>query len=265
MQEKEIERWITVNGKHIPIRKGQSVEEALKEKQIAQNEKEAQQKNAEKQETKYKDDLDYDTFVEKNLESLKAKYKADRNFEPKDEWRRFRLEQEKKDLHEVDIEDAIKTMRENIPSRIHEGWFRAANSDYKPILTDYVLANPGTLNAAMNMAYYNYRYNFERYSEYEGKWIPHEGVDQSKKLSFKAWLNTPQTMYRGHRGQQTVKSDIFSSYTPDKKMAEKFMGYDGKGKLETISIKPIETLGSYQTTAEAEYLIPMSILRKMGK
>ena len=35
MQEREIERWITVNGKHIPIRKGQTVDEALKEKQIA--------------------------------------------------------------------------------------------------------------------------------------------------------------------------------------------------------------------------------------
>ena len=75
----------------------------------------------------------------------------------------------------------------------------------------------------------------------------------------------PQTLYRGHRGQQTVKSDLFSAYTPDRKMAEKFMSSDGKGKLETIQIKPIDTWGSYRTTAEEEYFVPASEIKKRIK
>ena len=254
--------WVTTkDGRHINT----EWFEDSKDRQIAQNEAEAKEKNSEEEKPKYKDDLDYDKFVEKNLEDLKAQFRKDRDFEPKDEWRRYRWEQEKKDLHEVDIEKALTTMRDSIPNRIHEGWFRAANSDYKPILVDYVLTNPGTLNAALNIAYHNYRYQFERYSEYQGKWVPYEGVDQSQKLSFKEWLRTPQKLFRGHIGQKTVKSDIFSAYTPDRKIAEKFMGYEGKGKLEELSVRPIDTLGSYQTNAETEYLVPSSVLRKLGK
>ena len=99
-----------------------------------------------------------------------------------------------------------------------------------------MLQNPGTLNAALNVAYYNYRYQFERYSEMYGKWIPYDDVDQSKKLSFKDWLNTPQTMYRGDYNQKSVKSDIFSAFTPDKRMAEKFYNESAGGKMTEIQI-----------------------------
>lgn len=43
----DIERWITVNGQHIPIRSGQSVDDAIKERQIGHSAKEAKEKNAE--------------------------------------------------------------------------------------------------------------------------------------------------------------------------------------------------------------------------
>ena len=42
----EIERWITINGQHIPIMHGQSVGDAIKERQIAQNKAQADEKNA---------------------------------------------------------------------------------------------------------------------------------------------------------------------------------------------------------------------------
>ena len=258
MQEREIERWITVNGKHIPIRKGQSVEEALKEKQIAKNEVEATQKNG------YKDALDYDEFIDKNLPALKEVYKQEGEEGIKQRWYDLRMSKEKEDLHEIPIEESVKKIRE-IPDRIHSGWFRSANSDYKPHIVANIMGNPGMLNAALNMAYYNYRYQFERFSELNQKWIPYEGVDQSKKLSFKEWLTTPQTLYRGHTGQKKVDSDLFDAYTPDRKIAEKFVGYEGKGKIETIQIRPIDTWGSYQTTAEQEFLVPASEIKKRTK
>ena len=175
------------------------------------------------------------------------------------------LENVKKDLHEVDIEDAIATVRENIRPSALSGWFREANSDFKPEI-EKAMENPKVINAGLNIAYHNYRYAFERYSEIYGKWVPHfddeDGSRQAQKLSFKEWLNTPQTMYRGTHGQKDTESDVFKSYTPDKKMAEKFLNEGAGGKLESIQIKPIDTYGSYQTTAEQEFLVPIKALRK---
>lgn len=44
-QEREIERWVTVKGARVPIYSGQSVDDAIKERQIAQNKKQADEKN----------------------------------------------------------------------------------------------------------------------------------------------------------------------------------------------------------------------------
>jgi hypothetical protein len=44
-EEREIERWITANGARIPIYKGQSIDEAIKERQIEENKKIADKKN----------------------------------------------------------------------------------------------------------------------------------------------------------------------------------------------------------------------------
>lgn len=60
MQEREIERWITVNGKHIPIYKGESVDEQRKRKQIEQNEQSAKTLNrlsSDADESKLRDEL----------------------------------------------------------------------------------------------------------------------------------------------------------------------------------------------------------------
>ena len=264
MSEREIERWITVHGVHVPIYKGETEEEVTKRVESMHGEKKEEK-------PKYKDNLDPDEFIHDNLKQLKAihdqahKEGRDGMRAVEDEWRDFRTQEELKHIHEMDIEDAIKTVRASIPPNVHEGWFRSADSEYKPRLVNNILSNPGTLNAGFAIGYYNYRYQFERFSEIEQKWILHEGVDQSKKLSFKDWLITPQTMYRGTHGQSTYDKDVFSAYTPNKRTAEKFLNESAGGKLETIQIRPIDTWGSYQTTTEEEYLVPAKYLRSMKK
>lgn len=256
MADREPYKWITVKGKHIPVYKNEYGDDVFGNGQD------------EEPIPNYEDSLDPDEFVKKNLKQLKELYnkahKEGKDFDTDDEWRRFRTKQELKDIHEIPIEDALSKIRESIPSNVHSGWFRSANSEYKPRLTDSVLANPGTLNAGLNVAYYNYRYQFEWYSEYEQKWKPLEGKDQSKKLSFQQWLNTPQVLYRGDYGQKAIGADVFSAYTPDRRIAEKFLNTSEGGKISEIKIKPIETWGSYQTTAEQEFLVPKHKLKKGG-
>lgn len=289
-ENREIKQWITVNGKHIPIREGESKEDAInhalnnsdsdkKDKQINANKEEANRRNQQEKEkdtekkeasresdnTEYKDSNSYDGFVKANLKELKSIYKAEGEEGVRERWYNMRLKNEKNNLHEESVEVAISQIRDAIPDNVHTGWFRNANSEYKPKLVNCIMGNKGTLNAGFNIGYYNYRHNFERFSEVYQKWVPLEGVDQSKKLSFEDWLNTPQTMWRGTYGQKAVDSDLFQSYTPDKEIAKKFLNESAGGTLESIQIRPIDTWGSYQTTAEQEFLIPISELKKRGK
>ena len=271
MAGKEPKAWITVNGVHVPIFEGQSKEEAVKahlakrvrnddsgkERQIAQSKQEAEKKTADEP-VQLKDNTDYDQFIRDNIKVLRTSHKS--MDEIKQDWYELRHNAEIKNLKEEDIETSITNITDHVRASALTGWFRSANSDYKPEIASSVLGNPGTLNSALNIAYNNYRWQFERYSELYGKWIPHDGVDQSKKLSFKDWLITPQTMYRGTHGQKTVASDIFSSYTPDKSMASRF-----GTEIDTIQIRPIDTYGSYQTTGEQEFLVPARWLSKRQK
>ena len=215
MANREPYKWITVKGKHIPVYKDEHGDDVFG---LGQDEEPMPD---------YEDSLDPEEFLKKNLPKLKELYlkahAVGNDFDTDEEWRKFRTKQELKDVHEMPIEDALSVVRESIPPNVHEGWFRSANSEYKPRLVAGILANPGTLNAGLNIAYYNYRYQFEWYSDIKQQWIPHEGVDQSKKLSFQQWLKTPQTLFRGDYGQSAIESDVFSAYTPDKRIAEKFL------------------------------------------
>lgn len=157
----------------------------------------------------------------------------------RDLWLAKRAETEKKDLHEISKEDAINTIRAAIPDNARDGWFRQANSDYKPTVAEGLLSTKGGLNAAYNIAYNNYK------------------AETKNPLPFKKWLTTPQTMYRGDRGQQAVQSDLFTSYTPSKKVAQSF-----GSNITTKKIRPIDTWGSAQTTGEQEFLIPTPKTKK---
>lgn len=143
------------------------------------------------------------------------------------------------DAHEVPKEDAINTIRENIGQNTLDGWFVNADSGYKQKLETAILNNKEVRNAGLNIAYQNYK-------------------DQTGSgASFDEFVNTELTMFRGDRGQKAVKDDVFMSFTTDKNVASGF-----GGNITEIKIKPINTLGSYQTTGESEYLIPTNKIRR---
>ena len=211
------------------------------------------------------DNLDFKAWIKENLNNPEFKeFGKNNGMEAvKELWREKRIQAELKNIHEVSIEDAVEQVRDNVSASTMSGWFRSANSEYKPKLVDSILANPGTLNAGLNIAYNNYK---------------NDMGDQGKTpLSFNKWLTTPQEVYRGTRGQKTIVSDVFTSYTPDKKVAAGFTLSDSggghnlvkpdfsnidKSKISTVKIRPIDTLGSYQTTGELEILIPSRKLKR---
>ena len=138
------------------------------------------------------------------------------------------------DTKELSVDEAIGIIKDNIGQNVLDGWFVNADSDYKTKLETLILGNKALRNAGLNIAYNNYK-------EMTG--------DHS--LSFSEFLNKGIKMWRGEHGQQTTSSDVFKSFTPDKSVAESF-----GSNLTEITVKPINTLGSYQTTAESEYLVP---------
>lgn len=173
----------------------------------------------------------------------------------KELWYQKRASEELKKIHEIPVEEAVNTIQSNIEASTMTGWFRAGDSDYKPRLVDQIMQNPGTLNAGLNVAYQNYKNNMQ--------------ANGKTPQSFNKWVNTPQTFYRGERGQKNVKSDIFKAYTPNKEIAARFTVSDSgsashvtvnsanRKLIKKIKVKPIDTWGSYQTTGEQEYLIPI--------
>ena len=190
---------------------------------------------------RYEDATDYNVFMRTNLQKLKSEI-IDNGGDMSDvkaAWYDTRFDSERKSINEISVEDAISVVRTNISDSIRSGWFVNADSNYKPKLIEAILSNSGTLNAGFTIAYNNYV------------------ASTANPMPFNKWLVTPQTMYRGSRGQATVASDIFTSYTPNKSVAESF-----GSSIQTIKIRPIDTLGSYQTTGEQEFLVPVWRRRK---
>ena len=178
-----------------------------------------------------------------------------------DLWREKRTQEELKNIHEMSIDDAVDMVSDNVSASARSGWFRQGNSDYKPRLVNEILSNPGTLNAGLNIAYSNYKNDMS--------------IKGEKPMPFNKWLNTPQDIYRGTTGQGTVKSDIFTAFTPDITVAARFTKSNtgqaivnkdlsdvDMSKITKIKMKPIDTWGSYQTTGEYEWLIPSKKVRR---
>ena len=136
------------------------------------------------------------------------------------------------DIKEVSLEDAVKTVKEGLPESQREGWFTKYDSGYKPQIEEQILNDKSLRNAGLNLAYHNYK-------------------GTNKNISFEEFLNTPITMYRGTQGKTLIDDDVFVSFTPDRKVAERF-----GGEIQEVTIKPIDTLGNYQTNGELEYLVP---------
>lgn len=183
---------------------------------------------------KFADAYSLQSFLQANKgnEDLRTVLKSGGMEAVRDEWITGRMRQEQSSIHQLSEADAVDTIRNTVPQNALDGWFVKYDSEYKPAIADAVLGTPGAYNAALNIAYYN-----------SGATMP-----------FDKWLRTPQTMYRGEHGQTRLKSDVFSSYTPDKNVAQGFAGKNGT--VGSIKIRPIDTLGNMQTTAEFEFLVP---------
>lgn len=195
-----------------------------------------------------KDNTDFNAFIRENM-SNKAFREFGQNNDMDDVkmlWYQERMRAEAANIHEISAEEAIDTIRDNVPASYLDGWFRSADYGYKDGIAEAIVSNPGTLNAGLNIAYKNYVDS-----------LP----DQSKAASFQKWARTPQTVYRGDSGRNYNTSDVFTSFTPDRAVAADF-ARRSNGSVHSTKIRPIDTFGSFQTTGEQEFLVPVKIRKR---
>jgi hypothetical protein len=131
----------------------------------------------------------------------------------------------------ISLDAAVAEVRKGIRPSALSGWFRSADSDYKPEIEAAIIGNPALRNAGLNIAHRNYM------------------NVTGRNISFDDFINGTFTVYRGGKTSYT-KNDVFISYSFSKEVAQSF-----GGKVQSIRIKPKNTLGSYQTTGEAEILV----------
>lgn len=144
-------------------------------------------------------------------------------------------------IHKVSDEKALEIVKDGLPEGIRNAWFVDADSSAKPKILDYILGNTDVLNSGWNIAYRDYL----------------ETIGD-KNVTFEQFMTRPITLFRGTKGQSEIASDVWVSFSMDRKIAESF-----GDTIETITIRPIDTWGSYQTTAEAEILVPKRLLIKI--
>lgn len=148
-------------------------------------------------------------------------------------WKEARVEFGPKfEPFELTKEDAIEVIREKVPDNILDGWFRGGDSSYKAKLEQLAMSDDDIRNAALNIMWSNFK-------EFSGK-----------DIGFADFLQSEISMYRGKNSENYVDGDETIALTFDRKVAESF----GKYVLETL-VKPIETIGAYQTTGESEALV----------
>ena len=138
---------------------------------------------------------------------------------------------------ELSKEDAIQILQDKVPDNILDGWFRGADSSYKKKLEELALSDTDIRNAALNIMWSNFK-------EFSGK-----------DIDFNEFLNSEIPVYRGKNSEKYVDGDEILSFSFDENIAKKF----GQHVLETI-MRPIDTIGSYQTTAESEVFLPRNQL-----
>ena len=247
--DKEPARWITIKGKHLPVYADGTIGVG-QEDEPAETYKDTFDINSLGQLEDSGDDVQDFIRANKNNKAF-MQYGRDYSIEAIEQLHHTMRHKNalKQGMYETKIEDAISQVRDTIKASHISGWFKEANSDYKPRIAEQLLSNPKTLNAAYNIAYENYKNDSKT----------------KNPLPFKEWLVTPITMYRGTSGQKDVRSDVFSAWTTDKRVAENFAyGTGGKSgsqhggapKIDSIKIRPIDTWGSLQTTGEQEFMVP---------
>lgn len=136
---------------------------------------------------------------------------------------------------EVDRATAIQTLKA-LPKGVLSNWFRNEDRSSKARLLRHIKA-PEVRNAGMNLLH-------QVYQDMTGAQVP-----------FDKFMDTPVRMYRAGG---SPPDEPFTSYSMDRSIAERFATKRGMdpSSVSVIEIKPKDTLGSYQTIAEAEVLIP---------
>lgn len=241
------DEWKTVKGTHVLIDDNGTITGGPE--RLRGYEKKSGTDKAVKAELKpARDDYDFSdtdskqSWVHKNVEKLMPVYEDGGMDAVDSEWRKFRLQKSTGNIHEIPRDEAESTMYDNVSQSVFDGWYRNADSTYKPALVDAVTKNEEMRNAALNMAYENYKA-----SDFSDK----------PKMSFEEFLTTPIKMYRGVRGQKPRKDDVFDAFTLDRKVAQKFAGNDGK-IIET-EIRPIDTYGCMREVGELEIWVPREV------
>ena len=268
------EGWITINGTHILTDKEGNltgkVGEKINETSESSGEKSSEPKLSGEmtpKQTGYDLDLNdgFQDFVRKNMGNRRnprllydfynsaEKEGKDGKEEVKDEYYKTRLSMCTKGLKEISKDEADEILYDNLHQGTVQAWFREYNHEAKDALIAQMTRSPEVHNAALNIMYDNYKYQCKD-----------EGKDP---LPYNKFLVTPIKMYRGGSGKEYDKAGTFSSYTFDKKVAEKFTGsdvgqgasYDPNGVVYEAEIRPIDTYGSVFSNGEAEICVPRMI------
>lgn len=248
----EPDAWVTINGTHVPLDENGEITGNVAEKVKNEEKNPGRKGPASKRHVEIgakmkpaTTDYEYsegDSKAEwerKNIGKLKSLAKQGGREALDSEWRKFRMEQVTKDVHEISEDEADAVIYDNVSQSVFDGWYRGAGSGYKPKLVDYMLSSKEMRNAGLSLAYENYKNCTD------------------SPLSFEEFLTTPIKMYRGGHGQKHTKDDIFSAYTFDRKTAEHFAG--SHGKITEAKIRPIDTYGSMRAVGEAEIWVPSEI------
>lgn len=247
--DKELD-WITINGTHVPLDDEGRLAGEVGEK-IRNSKKPHTIDAASVGEKMRPANTDYayepgDTrreWTHRNAKKLKPIYMAGGSEAIDEEWYKFRMADTTNGVHETSQDAADEVVFDNVSQSDYDGWFRSANSAYKPRLVDKMLSSPEMRNAGLNLAYQNYKDVLESRGE--------------KPMPFEEFLVTPIKMYRGGYGQKHTSDDVFSAYTFDRKIAERFAGKNGV--VTEAEIRPIDTYGSMRAVGEAEIWVPRGI------
>lgn len=164
---------------------------------------------------------------EKGFDGIKMTVDGDKQYLIFDESKISQISPES-GINEITKQEAVNIIEDKIGDSNLRGWFRNADTNYLPKIEKIINENPDVKNSGLNIMWENYK-------DMTGS-----------KISFEDFINSDITLYRGGK----MRGDNIISYSMDKKMALR-----NGDIVSEVKIKPKDTLGSYQDTAEAEVLI----------
>jgi len=139
-----------------------------------------------------------------------------------------------KDNVELSRDEAVAAIVDGLPENVRRGWLRNADRQYKPTIAEEMDTNPELRNAGLNVFHQQYQ------------------IATDQEIPFAEFLDKPITVYRAGVAPGT---EAFSSYSYDRKIAEKFSD-EYNIPVDTLTIKPRDTFGMINEMGEGEVLVP---------